>query len=117
VLFYHPQLDWITSYAASKAWSWCETRPDIVIGFVPNQNFYSLGTVIGIYLALYTEVEGKGTKCPFPGGKSWTTKSNDSSADMIARRTIHLSLNDPKAGKCEGYNVADAKEPQTWGSK
>jgi hypothetical protein len=117
MLFYHPQLDWITSYAASKVWSWCETRPDIIIGFVPNQNFYSLGTVIGIYLALYAEVEGKGAKCPFPGSKSWTTKSNDSSADMIARQTIHLSLNDPKVRKGEGYNVADATQPQTWSSK
>ena len=117
VLFYHPQLDWITSYAKSKSWSWCETRPDIIIGFVPNQNFYSLGTVIAIYLALFAEVEGTGAKCPFPGGKSWNTKSNDSSADMIARQTIFLSLNDPKARKGEGYNVADAKQPQTWSSK
>jgi hypothetical protein len=118
MLFYHPQLDWITSYAASKPWSWCETRPDIIIGFVPNQNFYSLGTVLAIYLALYAEVEGKGAKCAFPGSsKSWVAKSNDSSSDMIARQTTYLSLHDPEARKGEGYNVADAQQPQTWSSK
>lgn len=44
MLFYHPQLDWISEYAADKKWNWCDTRPDIIIGFVPNQNFYSLAT-------------------------------------------------------------------------
>jgi hypothetical protein len=39
MLFYHPQLDWIAVYAAAKPWSWCETRPDIIVDFVPNQNF------------------------------------------------------------------------------
>jgi hypothetical protein len=40
----------------NKTWKWCETRPDIIVGFVPNQNFYSLGTVLGVYLSLYREV-------------------------------------------------------------
>lgn len=47
MLFYHPQLNWIKDYAKNKQWSWCDTRPDIIIGFVPNQNFYSLATVVG----------------------------------------------------------------------
>jgi hypothetical protein len=77
---------------------------------VPNQNFYSLGTVIAIYLALYAAVEGKGATCPFPGSsKSWVAKSNDSPADVIARQTIYLSLRDSQARKGDGYNVADAK--------
>lgn len=38
-LFYHPQLDWLGEYAKDKRWSWIDTRPDIIIGFVPNQNF------------------------------------------------------------------------------
>jgi hypothetical protein len=118
MLFYHPQLDWIAEYAKEKKWSWCDTRPDIIIGFVPNQNFYSLATVLGIFLALYATVEGKGASCPFPGtSKSWAAKSNDSSSDMIARQTLHLSLNLPKDKKGEGFNVADAKQPETWSSK
>ncbi|KAK3116452.1 hypothetical protein LTR53_003178 [Teratosphaeriaceae sp. CCFEE 6253] len=117
-LFYHPQLDWIAQYAKDKQWSWCDTRPDIILGFVPNQNFYSLATVVGIFLALYARVEGPGASCPFPGtGKSWTALSNDSSSDMIARQTLHLSLHLPAGQKGEGFNVADAKTPETWESK
>lgn len=118
LLFYHPQLDWLTEYAKDKSWNWCDTRPDIIIGFVPNQNFYSLGTVLGIYLTLYRAVEGEGAECPFPGtSKSWMCKSNDSSSDMIARQTLHLSLTLPKERKGEGFNVADARRPESWSTK
>ena len=118
MLFYHPQIDWITEYGKDRQWNWCETRPDIIVGFVPNQNFYSLATVLGIYLALFATVEGRGVDCPFPGtSKSWNAQSNDSSADMIARQTIHLSLNLLLNMEGEGFNVADAKSPETWRAK
>lgn len=118
MLFYHPQMDWIAEYSKDKKWLWCDTRPDIIIGFVPNQNFYSLATVLGIFLALYVAVEGKGAECPFPGTtKSWKAKSQDSCSDMIARQTLHLSLYMPAEMKGEGFNVADAKEPETWSTK
>lgn len=111
-------MDWVSEYAKDKKWSWCDTRPDIIIGFVPNQNFYSIGTVIGIYLALWKEVHGEGAECPFPGtDKSWNALSNDSSSDMIARQTLHLSLNPDKVEKGGGYNVADAKTPSSWSKK
>lgn len=117
-LFYHPQLDWLTAYAKDKSWNWCDTRPDIIIGFVPNQNFYSLGTSIGIFLSLFAEIEGEGATCSYPGSKTaWVAKSNDSSSDMIARQTLHLSLTLPMTQKGEGFNVADAKEPLTWETK
>ncbi|KAK6439644.1 hypothetical protein LTR95_004138 [Oleoguttula sp. CCFEE 5521] len=117
-LFYHPQLDWMFEFAKSKSWNWCETRPDIIIGFVPNQNFYSLATVLGIFLALYASVQGRGAECPFPStSKSWVAKSNDSSSDMIARQTVHLSLTLPQNQKGGGFNVADAKKPESWSTK
>ncbi|KFY76853.1 hypothetical protein V499_03631 [Pseudogymnoascus sp. VKM F-103] len=117
-LFYHPQLEWITSYSKDKSWNWCDTRPDIIIGFVPNQNFYSLATSIAVFLSLWAEVEGKGSACPYPGShKAWVAKSIDSSSDMIARQTIHLSLALSKSSKGEGFNVADAKEPKSWETK
>jgi hypothetical protein len=117
MLFYHPQLDFIADFAKDKKWSWCDTRPDIIVGFVPNQNFYSLGTSMGIYLSLWRNVKGKGSLCPFPGTeKSWKALSHDSSSDMIARQTLHLSLTG-STEKGGGYNVADAKEPSTWSSK
>jgi hypothetical protein len=118
LLFYHPQLDWIIEFAKGKSWNWCDTRPDIIIGFVPNQNFYSLGTVLGIYLALFREVQGHGAECPFPGtSKSWVAKSNDSSSDMIARQSLHLSLTLPKDRKGEGFNIADARHAESWSTK
>ena len=36
---------------------------------------------------------------------------------MIARQTIHLSLNLPGEMKGEGFNVADARAPETWSTK
>jgi hypothetical protein len=117
-LFYHPQLDFIAEYAKDKKWNWCETRPDIIIGFVPNQNFYSLATSLGVFLTLWREVEGEGSICPYPGTqKAWNAKSNDSSADMIARQTLHLSLTVPQSQKGEGFNVADEKKPRSWVTK
>jgi hypothetical protein len=117
MLFYHPQLDWVGGYAADKKWNWCDTRPDIIVGFVPNQNFYSLATVLGIFLSLYREV-GETKDCPFPGtSKSWVAKSHDSSSDMIARQTLHLSLTLPPERKGEGFNVADHPEPESWSTK
>ncbi|KAG9230628.1 hypothetical protein BJ875DRAFT_498972 [Amylocarpus encephaloides] len=117
-LFYHPQLDWLADYAKDKFWNWCDTRPDIIIGFVPNQNFYSLATSLGVFLSLYAEVEGKGASCSYPGSMAaWKAKSNDSSSDMIARETIHLSLTLDSSRKGEGFNVADEKIPRSWETK
>ncbi|KAH7134872.1 hypothetical protein B0J11DRAFT_425453 [Dendryphion nanum] len=117
LLFYHPQLDWVSEYANDKKWSWCDTRPDVIIGFVPNQNFASLATAMGIYLSLWSEVHGEGAECPFPGTeKSWKALSNDSSADMIARQTLYLSLS-PSTEKGGGYNVADEQAPSSWKKK
>lgn len=102
MLFYHPQIDWMTDFVSNKKWSWCDTRPDIIVGFVPNQNFYSLGTVLGIFLSLYATIEGREAECPFPGtSRSWEAKSNDSSSDMIARQTIHSSLCMPDSMKAK----------------
>lgn len=115
--FYHPQIDWIREYSEDKKWSWCDTRPDFIIGFVPNQNSYSLATSIGVFLALYAAIEGQGSVCPYPGSKhAWLAKSIESSSVMIARQTIHLSLI-PATERGGGYNVADAKYPSSWSAK
>jgi hypothetical protein len=118
-LFYYPQLDWLKEYAADKRWGWNDPRPDIIVGFVPNQNFYSLGSVLGVFLSLWREVHGEGSECPFPGsGKSWKALSIDSSADMIARQTLHVALTPPWSGrKGEAFNVADAQTPSRWEEK
>lgn len=117
-LFYHPQLDWLTEYSKGKKWLWCDTRPDIIIGFHPTPNFYSLAQALGIFLTLYREVEGEGAEVTFPGTiKSWNAKSQDASSDMIARQTLHVSLTmDPKHNG-SGFNVGDAKSYETFSQK
>ena len=115
-LFYLPQMAFLAEYARSKPWGWIDTRPDIVVGFVPNENFFSLGSSLGFFLSLYREINGAGAVCPFPGtAASWVTKSNDSSAEMIARQTIAVSLSAKYRGtKGESFNVADERTPRTW---
>jgi hypothetical protein len=86
-----------------------------IIGFVPNQNFYSLGTVVAYYLALYRHINGEGAECPYPGtSKAWKAKTILSCSEMIARQTLHLSLTLPLDRKGESFNVADAKHDTTW---
>ncbi|KAI9766950.1 MAG: hypothetical protein M1835_007119 [Candelina submexicana] len=117
-LFYHHQIDWLAAYSQSKSWTWCETRPDVIVGFHPVPNYYSLPTALAIYLSLYAEVYGQGAECPFPGTpKSYIAKSNDSSADIIARGTIYLSLRAETCGSGQGFNIADSSTPQNWSSK
>ncbi|VUC28756.1 unnamed protein product [Clonostachys rosea] len=116
-LFYYPMLDWLTEFAKNKSWSWAETRPDIIIGFVPNQNWYSLGMALGFFFSLYREINGEGAECPFPGtADSWLAKSQDSSSDMIARQTLHIALS-PDTPKGHAYNVADEQAPRCWRDK
>jgi len=116
-IFYTTQLEWLTMFAREKTWSWAETRPDIIIGFVPNQNFYSLGMALGFFLALYREKHGAGAECPFPGtDASWEAKCQDSSSDMIARQTIHIMLSH-KTAKGQAFNVADERKASTWEDK
>jgi hypothetical protein len=114
-LFYHPQLDWISSYAKGKKWTWNETRPDIIVGFVPNNSAYSLANSLGIYFSLWAEIEGKGSEVPFPGTmNSWKAKSNEAGGDMIARQTIFLSLKPETCGNGEAFNVASSPQWESW---
>ncbi|KXJ96353.1 hypothetical protein Micbo1qcDRAFT_210679 [Microdochium bolleyi] len=119
-LFYYPQLDWLAEFSAGgKTWGWCDTRPDIIVGFVPNQNFYSLGSALGVYLSLWREKFGEGAEAPYPGStRAWRAQSIDSSADMIARQTLHVALAAPwSARQGEAWNVADARAPSSWEAK
>ncbi len=115
-LFYLPQMAFLDEYSKGKKWGWLDTRPDIIIGFMPNQNFYSLGSSLGFFLSLYREINGAGAECPFPGtAASWVTKSNDSSAEMIARQTLHVELSDKfRFAKGASFNVADERAARTW---
>lgn len=101
-----------------KKWTYCEIRPDMVVGFVPNNNAHCLAQVLAIYLSLYVHVNGKGSTIPFPGNdKSWTILSNDSSQDIVARFSIYAALRPEKAGQGRAFNVADRAKPSSWSVK
>lgn len=116
--FYYNQTDWLESQSAGKAWTWCEVRPDVVIGFVPNNNVYCLAQTLATYLACYKEVEGEGAEVAFPGTeKSWMILSNDSSQDIVARFSIHAALHGDTCGQGQAFNVASNSNPSSWSEK
>ncbi|KAK3116446.1 hypothetical protein LTR53_003172 [Teratosphaeriaceae sp. CCFEE 6253] len=116
--FYYAQTDWLASQSRGKGWTWCEVRPDVVVGFVPNNNVYCLAQTLATYLSCVREVEGEGAEVAFPGnGKSWVVESNDSSQDVIARFCIHAALHPRECGRGQAFNVADHREPSSWEAK
>lgn len=116
--FYYNMCDWLEKESKGKSWTWCEVRPDMVPGFVPNNNVYSLAQTLATYLACYRELEGEGEECPFPGTEiSWKNLSNDSSQDIIARFSIHCALHPETCGQGQAFNVADNSKPSSWSVK
>jgi len=116
-LFYYALVDAISEMQKGKTWSWCEVRPDIIIGFVPHDNAYNVGSYLTNYLSLYAYCEKKGAEVPFPGQPgSWTCKFTEGGQDSIARFSLYASLNAGKSKNSELYNIADCAEPQTWSS-
>jgi hypothetical protein len=105
----------VAKLAKGQRWTWCEIRPDIVVGFVPNNNAHCLQQSLGIYLSLYAHVNGKGGKLPFPGtNTSYVAKFNPASQYIIAQFSIHASLHPSTTGAGRGFNVADNNEPSSW---
>ncbi|KAL4769821.1 hypothetical protein BDW60DRAFT_209702 [Aspergillus nidulans var. acristatus] len=115
-LFYYPQVELLKRLSAGQAWKWCDVIPDIVVGFVPNNNAYCLAQWLALYLSLYREINGLGAEVVFPGTKSWTIKSNDSSQDIIGRFAVYASVH-PEWSAGERYNVADNAQWSTWSVK
>ncbi|PPJ53255.1 hypothetical protein CBER1_11841 [Cercospora berteroae] len=117
-LFYCAQTDWLAEYSRSKAWTYCELRPDVVVGFVPNGNAYCLAQLLARFLCLYREINGKGAICPLPGSLgSWDCLSNDSGQDTIARFAIHAALHPEHCGAGQAFNVASHRSPLFWSER
>ncbi|KAK2872035.1 hypothetical protein FQN49_002611 [Arthroderma sp. PD_2] len=109
---------WMSEYSADKPWSWCETRPDEIIGFVPRINSYNAVYPIAMFLSLHRFINGQGAECPFPGSfGAWKALSSDAGANMIAKASIHLSLHPDPSIKGEGFNVASSETPWSWEMK
>lgn len=116
--FYYNQTDFLEAQSKGKQWTWCEVRPDVVIGFVPNNNVYCLAQTLATYLSCYAAVQGSGAECAFPGTeKSWKILSNDSSQDVIAKFCITAALHPEMCGSGQAYNVADSAAPSSWSVK
>ncbi|KAL3469640.1 hypothetical protein BJX99DRAFT_268081 [Aspergillus californicus] len=116
-LFYTPQIELLQRLSSTKSWNYCEVMPDIVVGFVPNNNAYCLAQWLALYLSLYRETHGENAEVVFPGtAKSWVIKSQDSSQDIIARFSIHASLH-PETTAGQRYNIADHAQWTSWSVK
>ena len=116
-MFYYHETDALAKLAEGKPWKWCEIRPDVVVGYVPNNNVYCLAQTMSIYLSMYKSIEGEGAECPFPGTeKSWKILSNDSSQDIVARFSIYASLHPEKTGG-RAFNVADNDKASSWAQR
>ncbi|KAL4890669.1 hypothetical protein BDV59DRAFT_209611 [Aspergillus ambiguus] len=116
-MFYYNQVDLLKKISDGKPWTYCTVMPDVIIGFVPNNNVYCLAQWLAIYLSLYRELNGEGAEVVFPGTmESWKIRSNDSSQDTIARFAIHASLHaEVSAG--QDFNAADNSQPSSWSAK
>ncbi|RAL12647.1 SDR family oxidoreductase [Aspergillus homomorphus CBS 101889] len=108
-LFYTHQHALLRRLSAYKQWTYLDLRPDIVVGFVPNNNGHSLAQWIALYLSLYRYIYGEGAAVGFPGTwKSYSARAQDSSQDLIARFGIWASLRPGNEVGGESFNIADA---------
>ncbi|KAJ3534329.1 hypothetical protein NM208_g7578 [Fusarium decemcellulare] len=116
-MFYYNQCDELATLSKGKAWTWCDVIPDVIIGFVPNNNIYCLAQALALYLSLYAEINGKGSEVQFPGNeRSWRNLCNDSSQDIVAKTAIYASLH-PEKSAGQRFNAADNSQPSTWSKK
>ncbi|KAJ7124438.1 hypothetical protein C8R44DRAFT_703904 [Mycena epipterygia] len=112
--FYYAFEDILAERSKGKNWTWCEVRPDAIVGFSPNGSTYSLPAHWATYLALYRAVEGEGASVPYPGTEAgYDSKFNDASSAMIAKLAIWASLHPEKSGGGQLFNIADRAEPST----
>lgn len=120
-MFYYNQLDLLKQMSKGKSWSFIDVIPDVIIGFVPNNNIYCLPQALALYLTLYRHEKGEGAKVVFPGNmRSWSNLSNDSSQDVLARFCLAATtVNDDQKSKvaAQSYNVADSASPSSWSKK
>ncbi|KAJ5668720.1 hypothetical protein N7462_009790 [Penicillium macrosclerotiorum] len=117
-LFYYHEVDLLHELSAGKAWSWCEVRPDVIVGVAPFGNANCMAQTMGIYLGLYRALEGAGARVPFPGNdKTWRLLSTDSNQDIIARFCIFSSLQPREKVHSRAFNIADSATPVSWSQR
>lgn len=84
-IFYYGQYDIMTRASAGKPWTFCEIRPDAIVGFVPQNNAMNIAQAVALFLSLWKEVEKQGDEVrevPFPGSReAWTAPHTDTSQE------------------------------------
>ncbi|QKX54388.1 uncharacterized protein TRUGW13939_01474 [Talaromyces rugulosus] len=117
-LFYYHQVDLLHELSAGKTWSWCEVRPDVIVGVAPFGNANCMAQTMGIYLSLYRAIEGEGARVSFPGNETgWRLLSTDSNQDIIARFCIFASLKPRDKVHTCAFNIADSATPVAWSQR
>ncbi|KAK5130066.1 hypothetical protein LTR08_002499 [Meristemomyces frigidus] len=112
-IFYYDQCDIMKRASEGKYWTYCEIRPDAIVGFVPQNNGMNIAQAVGIFLSLWREVEGEGSEVRFPGNNdAWTALHTDTSQDILARFHIYASLH-PVQTTGRAFNVVDGP-PERW---
>ncbi|KAK4540893.1 hypothetical protein LTR36_008835 [Oleoguttula mirabilis] len=112
-IFYYEQYDIMKRASAGKPWTFCEIRPDAIVGFVPQNNAMNIAQAVGLFLSMWKAVEGEGSAVPFPGSTdAWTALHTDTSQDILARFHIHASLL-PLRTSGRAFNVVDGPAT-TW---
>ena len=112
-IFYYEQYDIMTRASAGKSWTFCEIRPDAIVGFVPQNNAMNIAQALGLFLSLWREVEGQGSEVRFPGNNAaWEALHTDTSQDILARFHIHASTHPEETSK-KAFNVVDGPAT-TW---
>ncbi|KAJ5937120.1 hypothetical protein N7466_003570 [Penicillium verhagenii] len=117
-LFYYHEVDLLQKLSVGKTWSWCEVRPDVIVGVAPFGNANCMAQTMGIYLGLYRALEGEGARVPFPGNETtWRLLSTDSNQDIIARFCIHASFQNREKVHARAFNIADSATPVSWSQR
>ena len=112
-VFYYTQYDTMKRLSEGKRWKFCETRPDAIVGFVPQNNAMNIAQALGLFLAMYKKVEGSGAEVPFLGSEAAFKELHTvTSQDILARFHIFASFHaDAVAGRA--FNIADG-DVVTW---
>ena len=125
-VFYYSQYDILTRASEGKSWTFCEIRPDAIVGFVPQNNAMNIAQALALFLSLWKEVElqggdnvtgdkatGTAKEVPFPGGReAFTALHTDTSQDILAKFHVYASLSPEKVER-RAFNVADGPAT-TW---
>ncbi|KAJ6520683.1 hypothetical protein DFH09DRAFT_998004 [Mycena vulgaris] len=111
---YYAFEDILCERSKGKSWTWCEVRPDVIVGFTPKGSKPNFASHWAMYLSLYRAVEGEGARVPFPGTEmGFNSKLNEVSSEILAKSAIWASLHPEEAGSGQFFNVADQAEPST----